>query len=48
MTFPLHTVLKNKLAQVPPGTRVRIEYLGMATNKKGTEYHDFDVYVDQK
>ena len=39
------TVLNTKMAQVPVGHEVRIEYKGLATSEKGgNEYHDFDVF----
>ena len=45
--FPLPTSLYERLATMPKGVVLRIEYLGKQVGKKsGKEYHDFDVLVD--
>lgn len=40
------TVLDDKLMGVPNGTHVKIEYNGKQMGKKGTQYHDFKVFID--
>lgn len=45
VSFPLHTVLTDRFKRIREGAEVHIEYLGKATNKKGTEYKDFDIGV---
>lgn len=44
-SFPLHTVLLNKLEDVGEGTLIRIEYLGKKSGKNGREYKNFNVYT---
>jgi hypothetical protein len=41
------TVLDDKLANVPEGTYVKIEYEGKLKSKKGTDYHSFKVFIDE-
>ena len=39
-------VLDDKLLGIPKGSYVKIEYGGKVKSKKGTEYHDYKVFVD--
>jgi hypothetical protein len=41
------TVLNTKLAQVPVGTVVEIEYQGLQIGKTGTQFHAFKVSVEE-
>jgi hypothetical protein len=45
VSFPLHTVLLNRMESVREGAEVKIIYLGTAQNKKGQAFKNFDVYV---
>lgn len=45
VTFPLHTVLADRLKRVREGAEILIEYLGKELNKKGTEFKNFEVMV---
>lgn len=40
------TVLDNKLANLPIGSYLKIEYDGKKKGKRGTSYHDYKVYID--
>jgi hypothetical protein len=45
VSFPLHTVLLNRMESVREGAEVKIIYLGTAQSKKGQAFKNFDVYV---
>lgn len=45
VTFPLHTVLADRLKRIREGAEVHIEYIGKETNKKGVEFKNFEVMV---
>lgn len=45
VSFPLHTVLADRFKRIREGAEVHITYLGKATNKKGTDYKDFEIGV---
>lgn len=43
VTFPLHTVLADRLKRVREGAEIHIEYLGKETSKGGRTFKNFDV-----
>lgn len=45
VTFPLHTVLADRLKRVREGAEVHIEYLGKEESKGGRTFKNFDVGV---
>lgn len=45
VTFPLHTVLADRLKRIREGAEVLIEYLGKEKNQAGTEFKNFEVMV---
>ena len=45
VTFPLHTVLADRLKRIREGAEIHIEYLGKDKNKKGVEFKNFEVMV---
>lgn len=45
VTFPLHTVLADRLKRIRDGAEIRIEYLGKDKNQKGVEFKNFEVMV---
>jgi hypothetical protein len=40
------TVLDSRLVDVKHGDKIKIVYLGKAKSKRGTEYRNFDVFLD--
>lgn len=42
------TVLDTKLAGLNHGDKVKIDYLGKAKGKRGTEYRNYDVFTEDK
>jgi len=42
------TVLDDKLANLPDGILLKIEYEGTLKSKKGTEYHSYKVFIEQE
>ena len=45
VTFPLHTVLADRLRRIREGAEILIEYLGKEKNKSGVEFKNFEVMV---
>ena len=45
VTFPLHTVLADRLKRIREGAEIHIEYLGKDKNQKGVEFKNFEVMV---
>ncbi|MBI3937158.1 MAG: hypothetical protein HY323_09290 [Betaproteobacteria bacterium] len=45
VTFPLHTVLADRLRRVREGAEILIEYLGKETSKGGRTFKNFEVMV---
>lgn len=45
VTFPLHTVLADRLKRIREGAEIHIEYLGKEKNQKGVEFKNFEVMV---
>ena len=45
VTFPLHTVLADRLKRVREGAEIHIEYLGKEESKAGRTFKNFDVSV---
>ena len=43
-----NTVLDSRLAEVNHGDVIKIVYLGKATSKRGNEFRNFDVFVEDK
>ena len=41
-------VLDSRLAEVQHGDNIKIVYLGKAKSKRGNEYKNFDVFVEDK
>lgn len=39
-------VLDGRLAEVQPGTKVKIVYIGKQTSKRGNQFKNYDVFVD--
>lgn len=42
-----NTVLDSRLAEVNHGDKIKIVFLGMAKSKRGTQYKNFDVFIDK-
>lgn len=45
VTFPLHTALLDKMADISEGTEVQIIYMGLFPTKNGKEFKKFNVGV---
>lgn len=45
VTFPLHTVLADRLQRIREGAEILIEYLGKETSKGGRTFKNFEVMV---
>ena len=45
VTFPLHTVLADRLKRIREGAEIHIEYLGKDKTQKGVEFKNFEVKV---
>lgn len=45
ITFPLHTVLADRLKRIREGAEILIEYLGKEKSQKGVEFKAFEVMV---
>jgi hypothetical protein len=45
-TYASHTVIGSALADTPIGSIIKLVYLGKARGASGSEYKDFDVFVD--
>ena len=46
ITFPIHTALVDKLAEIKEGAEIKIIYTGKRTSKTGREFKGFDVFAE--
>ena len=48
LTFPLPVALRERLAQVRPGTLVLVRYTGLQTSNAGRTFKGFEVFVAEQ